>query len=60
LIHLIELGQSVFLQPNQSEIGPRFNQEALMMGIKNITQQYGLADTTKMIEDAVTSSQTYA
>jgi hypothetical protein len=60
LIHITELGQSVFLEPNESEVDPRFKQEALQRAIEDILQQYGLADTTKMIEDAVTSGETYA
>jgi hypothetical protein len=59
LVHLIQLGQLVFLEPNELEGGPQFNQEALKMAIKNILQQYGLTDTTKMIEDTVISGQTY-
>jgi hypothetical protein len=59
LIHIAQLGQQVFLEPNESKDGPRFSQEALRMATKNILQQYGMTESTKMIE-GVTSGQTYA
>jgi hypothetical protein len=56
----MELGQSVFLEPNESEVGLRFNQEALRKAIINVLEQHGMTESTRMIEDAVTSGQTYA
>jgi hypothetical protein len=58
--HLISLGQDVFIAPNESTNGPKFDVERLSSAIRGILKDCGLDDTTKMIENAVISGQTYA
>jgi hypothetical protein len=60
LIHITKLGQSVFLEPDALAVGPPFNQDALKVAIVSVLQQYGMIESTKMMEDAVISGQTYA
>jgi hypothetical protein len=60
LIHITELGQSVFLEPDEADFVPLLKQEALRMAVANILRQRGLKNTTQMIEHAITSGQAYA
>jgi hypothetical protein len=60
LIHITQLGQSVFLESNESKDGSRFKQGELKIAITDILQQYEMTEFTKMIENVVTSGQTYA
>lgn len=53
LVHLIELGQTVFVESDVLEGGPRFDLEKLRASVSKILnqQQNGISDTSLMFED---------
>jgi hypothetical protein len=59
LVHLAELGQSVFLEPNESGIDYEFDIKRLRTSVTGILGQYGSTETTKMIDDTVAIGQTF-
>jgi TctA family transporter len=60
LIHIAKLGQAVFLQPNESVNSHQFDVERLKTSTLDILRQYGFTDTSKMVQDALSTGQTYA
>jgi hypothetical protein len=60
LASLIKLGRNVFVEPNMSSNGPKFDVERLSTSIRGILKGHGLDETTKLIENVVNGGQTYA
>jgi hypothetical protein len=58
-MHLAELGESVFLEPNESDAGHQFDVERLRTSTMDILRQYGFTETTQMMEETFSVGQAY-
>lgn len=59
MVHIINLGKSVFVRTDEAPIGPLFDIDKLKSGVTAILEQHGLSSNTKMIEDVLFKGQTY-